>query len=331
MPAPPRWRSPWSRGRVLSAERRTPMRLPLHGLSTAADPGRRGFATGIGPIAARALRAGARGSVRAVFERCFYVDLDTGWACIGAEALGAGPLNVVCVRWPAGPLPAQVRCGDVVRIEAATLFAGHAAISLAGAEAWLPERVPHWDEASLGRGLAATHAALGALAPCDGLGLLSSENGCRRPPLCSILQVPLVHLDDLLGAPQAGPPPPIDVGSITPLLGLGPGLTPSGDDYLGGLFVALGLVGRSPLRDRLWQALRPFTLAGTTAISRAHLAAAAEGFASAALHGALTAILGGSTARIAEACAGLARVGHTSGWDGLAGALSVLRAQLRAT
>lgn len=307
------------------------MQLFWHGLSTSADPGRRGLATAIGPVAARALRAGARGSVRAVFERCFYVELDTGWACIGPEALGAGPLNLICAPWPAGPLRARVRCGDVVRSDAATLFSGHIAISLGAAEPWLPERLPHWDKASLARGLAATHAALRALAPRDGLGLLLSEDGCPRPGLRSTLAVGLVHLDHLLGAPHAGAPPPLDIARITPLLGLGPGLTPSGDDYLGGLFVALVQVGRSSLRDRLWQALHPLTLAGTTAISRVHLAAAAEGFGSAALHEALSAILSGSTACIPAACAGLARVGHTSGWDGLAGALSVLRAQLRAT
>jgi Protein of unknown function (DUF2877) len=302
------------------------MRLPSDVMPTPAPAGRQAVAAGIGPIAARALRPGARGSVAAVFERSVYVELDSGWACLGAEHLGAGPLNLVCARWPAGPLRAHVDCGDLAEIDAGLLLAGRLAIALGEAAPWLPDGVGHWDKASLSRGLAATEEALRALAPRDGLALLSAEDGSFRPALLSRREGPLAHLEQLLARPRALEPPPIDVARIAPLLGLGPGLTPSGDDYLGGLLVALSLVGRSGVRDQLWQALHPLTIDGTTAISRAHLAAAAEGLGSAALHHALGAILCGATERIAAACAGLGKVGHTSGWDALAGALSVLRA-----
>jgi Protein of unknown function (DUF2877) len=295
-----------------------------------AAAGAHAVAAGIGPIAARALRQGASGSVRAVFERCFYVELDSGWACVGAEGLGAGPLNLVCARWPSGPLAAQVRGGDVAQIDAATLSAGGLAIALGAELPWVPERVGPWTGASLSRGLAATEAAVRATAPRAGLALPPVETSGLRPALWSALDAPLAHLEQLLGTPPAATPP-IEIMKIVPLLGLGPGLTPSGDDYLGGLFLALSLVGRSGLRDRLWQAMQPFTAVCTTAISRVHLAAAAEGFGSAALHDVLGATLCGSTERIAAACAGLARVGHSSGWDGLAGALAVLRATLRAS
>ena len=103
---------------------------------------------------------------------------------------------------------------------------------------------------------------------------------------------PVAHLEQLLAEPRAVEPPPIDVARIAPLLGLGLGLTPSGDDYLGGLLVALSPVGRSGVQDHLWQAFASGSrLTATTAISRAHLAAAAEGLGSAALHHALGAIL----------------------------------------
>jgi hypothetical protein len=287
-------------------------------------------AAGVGPIAARALRQGASGRVRAVFERCFYVELDTGWACVGAAGLGAGPLNLVCARWPSGPLAAQVRGGEVAQIDAATLCAGSLAIALGAQLPWVPEPVGPWTRASLRRGLAATEAAVRARAPRAGLALPPLEASGVCAALWSALDAPLAHLEHLLGTPPAVVPP-IEVTRIVPMLGLGPGLTPSGDDYLGGLLLALSLVDRSGLRDRLWQAVQPFTLLCTTAISRVHLAAAAEGFGSAALHEVLAATLCGSTDRIAAGCAGLARVGHTSGWDGLSGALAVLRATLRAS
>jgi hypothetical protein len=283
----------------------------------------------VGPIAARALRPGARGRVRAVFERCFYVELDSGWVCVGGAGMGAGPLNLnwgwFNWGWSAAPsLPALPRSGEVARIDGTTLTAGPAAIALAAAEPWVAERVGAWDQASLARGLAAADTALTRLAPRDGLALLGPADSCQRRALLAAAQAPLAHLAQLLGGEPAGQP--IDAARLAPLIGLGPGLTPSGDDYLGGLMVALSLVGRCGLRDRLWQAVQPLTIERTTAISRVHLAAAAEGLGSAALHAALAAILSGASDRMAAACAGLARVGHSSGWDSLAGALGLLRA-----
>src|SRR5262245_25086195 len=280
----------------------------------------------IGPIAARVLRPGARGSVRAVFERCFYVELDTGWAAIGPAGLGAGPLMLECEGWASDPpLSALLRGGDVARLDATGLAAGEVDIALGGAAPWAPARVGAWDRSSLACGLAAADAAMMSLAPCDGLGLLAAGQGAQRPAVLAAAQAPLAHLARLLGSRTAAVPAPIDAARLAPLLGLGPGLTPSGDDYLGGLFVALSLLGRSGLRDRLWQAIEPLTIARRTPISQAPRAAAAGGLASAALRGARAPLVSGAPGRIGAACAGWARIGHPPGWDGLAGALSVLR------
>jgi hypothetical protein len=100
------------------------------------------------------------------------------------------------------------------------------------------------------------------------------------------------------------------------LIGLGPGLTPSGDDYFGGVMVALHLTGRSAQAETLWRWLEPRLPAHTTAISAAHLAAAAQGEAHEALH----AVLDGEDPALLDG------VGHCSGWDALAGAVAVLRA-----
>jgi len=297
--------------------------MPLHS-QTRAGSGWRTAAKRVGPIAARALRPGARGHVRAVFERCFYVELDSGWVCVGGAGLGAGPLNLNWGWWAGPSRPAWPRNGEVAHSDGATLTAGPVAIALAEAEPWVADRVGAWDQASLARGLAAAHTALMRLAPRDGLALLGPADNRQRRAVSAAAQAPLAHLAQLLGGEARGQP--IDAARLAPLIGLGPGLTPSGDDYLGGLMVALSLVGRRGLRDRLWQAIEPLTIERTTAISRVHLAAAAEGLGSAALHATLAAILSGASDRVAAACAGLAGVGHSSGWDGLAGALCLLRA-----
>jgi hypothetical protein len=108
------------------------------------------------------------------------------------------------------------------------------------------------------------------------------------------------------------------------LIGLGPGLTPSGDDYLGGMLVALRVCARPSQAQSLWRWLEPRLAARTSAISAAHLAAAAEGEAHEALHECLRRLLGGERPW-QEVLDALDRVGHCSGWDALAGALAVLR------
>jgi hypothetical protein len=100
------------------------------------------------------------------------------------------------------------------------------------------------------------------------------------------------------------------------LIGLGPGLTPSGDDYLGGMLVALRRTGRTMQAEGLWRWLQPRLRERTSAISAAHLTAAAAGEGHEALHS----VLDGELDLDA-----LDAVGHTSGWDALAGAAAVLR------
>ena len=278
----------------------------------------------VGPVALRVLGEGARGKVRAVFETSFYVSLDAGWAAIGPTRLGAGPLNLLCEVWSsAAPLAAQVRCGDSAWVEHGSLHAGALAIACAGAEPWWPEPPAPWHFASLARGLALATDNL-ASQPIAGLGLLGLDSGDRPLPMLASAVAPLRYLDHLLRQDDAAARP-IAADAIAPLVGLGPGLTPSGDDYLGGVLVALAAIGRTGLRDRLWRALAPLLAQRTVDISRAHLAAAAEGFGSACLHRALNAILAGAADDIAVAIAALASVGHTSGMDALAGVLAVLR------
>ncbi|MEE9273883.1 MAG: DUF2877 domain-containing protein, partial [bacterium] len=65
-------------------------------------------------------------------------------------------------------------------------------------------------------------------------------------------------------------------------------------------------------------------------ISRAHLACAARGEGAAALHETLAALLGPDPeAALAAPLGTLDAIGHTSGWDALAGAAAVLALRAR--
>ena len=103
------------------------------------------------------------------------------------------------------------------------------------------------------------------------------------------------------------------------LIGLGPGLTPAGDDFVGGAMIALRAFGDARTADRIAAWALPLAQERTNRISRAHLACAAEGEGHEALHDLL------SFHETEKHLARLARIGHTSGLDAAAGAVHALR------
>ncbi len=106
------------------------------------------------------------------------------------------------------------------------------------------------------------------------------------------------------------------------LIGLGPGLTPAGDDFVGGAMIALHAYGDTALARRIAEWALPLAATRTGRISRAHLACAAQGQGHEALHTLLCSLNDGPAMR--RALAKLARIGHTSGLDAAAGALLAL-------
>ena len=112
------------------------------------------------------------------------------------------------------------------------------------------------------------------------------------------------------------------------LVGLGPGLTPSGDDYLGGLLFSVYYLKAAypseftkeddPLDDFLSKARL-----STNHISYTILSDLAYGHGPAPLHDLIRFLLQGSEEQPwQDSAKQLIRIGHTSGWDMLAGALT---------
>ena len=233
----------------------------------------------VGRFAREALATGP-GEVCATFRRSFYLRFPgERYACVGDASLGRGPLNV---------LVSELRLADL---------GAEISVSTQGAALWQPERVaPTMPEVRPDD------------VPGEGFGclLVGAHN-----PLAVHAQPALEALDEWLVGNALR-------GEAEALIGLGPGLTPSGDDYLGGMLIALRLLARDGQADSLWRWLQPRLAARTSALSAAHLAAAAAGEGHEALHEALY----GDATR-------LGMVGHCSGWDALAGAGAALRGELR--
>jgi len=228
-----------------------------------------------GRFAREALAAGG-GEVCAIFQRSFYLRTAAGFACFGDARLGRGPLNALLDALPMVTMSAKL------------------SVSLANAEAWSP---PPFREGRIN--------LTDARPPDEGFGGMVIG---RHNALAAHAQPALEAIDRWLAGHSLD-------AAAEGLIGLGPGLTPSGDDYLGGVLVALHAARRAVHAESLWRWLEPLLAGRTSELSRAHLAAAAAGEAHEALHE----VLNGAPPERLDG------VGHCSGWDALAGAMAVLR------
>ena len=116
------------------------------------------------------------------------------------------------------------------------------------------------------------------------------------------------------------------------LLGLGPGLTPSGDDFLLGLFAVLHIDGSPCARLRgLCTDIVEDLEHRTNAISAAALTAAAQGRVRETIDTLLSALMTGDEATVRRALDRVLRIGSTSGRDIVSGIVAGFDANLQAT
>jgi hypothetical protein len=291
----------------------------------------------VGGVASRALSTGARGRVLAVFDNSFYVVLEAGLVCVGGASLAAGPLNLVTAA-PVGTnwRVSGLRVDDRVSVVNRVLRVGpRFRFNLAETTRWTPASVAEgWTAADLERGLKSFRQTCSGYAFAQGLG--GFIHGRAGPEIgASIHQQarePVESLDQWLNSvfrdPRSLKAAPSD--SLAGLLGLGPGLTPSGDDYVGGMMIAARCIGEAAACGRLWKGVRPLAERLGNPITLAHLAAASEGIGNIRFHRAINAIVTGQSDRLGTVIAGIDTIGHGSGWDAMAGAVRLLDAWLRA-
>ena len=277
----------------------------------------------IGRHAARCLAGLSQrpGSVLAAFERSFYLrDDQTGdLACLGPVGIGAGPLNALAANWPmvrARPGERVTPTGNGCRLASGLV------IEAGAAKRHEPPVGPFRATGAALTRLARRAAGFGRT---DGLAPLVVG---REAVASALIAHALGGIDPLISwlrdIDGCAPPPE---AAIDRLLGLGPGLTPSGDDFLGGMMIALFGSGRTGTAQRLADAVMPRAGRATSRISVAHLAAAAEGEGAAALHDVLAALDSNDGAALDAALLAIDRIGHSSGWDALAGAAAALAVQ----
>lgn len=230
------------------------------------------------------------GEVVAVYRRAAYLRLPGGIVALVTPDVPLGPLWVRTDSVVGRDLAVH----DPVTVGAGWLEVAGQRLFVAGAETWrgaLP------DPARL---RAALPLALDVLAGSPASSLLDDpwQPALRRAAMA-------VQQGDLTGA-------------VTVLGGLGPGLTPAGDDALAGILLAQRALAGAGAEPHLLAAARS---AVTTDLSSALLAWAAQGQAVEPVHDLLTALAAGDRSAAVAATSRTASLGASSGADLLLGLL----------
>jgi uncharacterized protein DUF2877 len=266
-------------------------------------------------------RRGAGAEVAAVFERTFYLASGGTFICVGEPAIGNGPLTLTarlgtCRDLRLRPHQPAVVCAGHIAI-------GNTVLAFGRCEPWRP---PAWPRALSARELIDISRALASRAareaPPEGFAAAVLENSCTPGTrgFAGIASRRIAAfaswLSDALSCGQVPAPP------IEGLIGLGPGLTPSGDDFLAGALALLDALGETRAHAILAQAIKQSAPSLTSPLSACLLGATAAGHVGEHLHAAVSSIISG---RVDDAIAACRLIGHSSGWDMMAGIATALR------
>jgi hypothetical protein len=285
------------------------------------------------------LAGAADGSVLATFTRSAYVDLAGRILVLADAQLLNGPLNVL-LDPHASAMPdvfADLTPGTPATLKHGLLHLGARwAIDVARASVWEPRLAPlraAGGETQLQEAVDAITSILDREAPQDSLARPQA-----RPPRAETAMTDLAHALTAGDRDDAGTRAR---RAAEGLAGLGPGLTPSGDDVLAGALLALALVAPADT-GTIAEKILAGTRGRTTRISDAYLEAAAAGEAGEPWHrlaAHLSAQASASSSARAASAAGPAHdpnlaaavrqimaFGETSGSDMLAGFVRATRA-----
>ena len=269
------------------------------------------LAGSIGPHAMDALKDGADGRVTAVFQSVTYLSIGSNLVSLTTTDIGPGPLNVTTNAPHGFWRKTGLQVGQSASLFNDMIYiSGSAPIDLSAARPWSPPGPAH---------LTADRVRQ-ALSHLDSLPLNPPAEGYGRT-IRPHDDPDIKTAAGALGRLYRG-----DTGissDLIHLLGRGPGLTPAGDDFLGGVMIGLYGIGQPKSAVKIWSHLAPYVTSHTGPISAALLRAAADGMGSAGLHKVMQALL--SSENLQAALAELDQIGHSSGWDAFAGLVLAIR------
>ncbi len=233
--------------------------------------------------------------------------------CLVDEEIGPGPLNAVVTGLDGS------RCAPVVQVNEDVLICGGERLEFAAAERYCSEMPVRCSKpAILQRNLEVLRRTVLQDSSAESLAYLL--DGSRRATLNgSFAQAAAARIQRGVAQLFGGEL----LGGISTLRGCGVGLTPAGDDYLGGVLIGFNFSASdaTPVNsiDLMLQAAL-----GENALSNAFLEMAAQGRVSARMKNLLTALLHDDADAVTIAARRLFAVGATSGADIAVGLLMAL-------
>lgn len=290
------------------------------------SPERRLRARSIAPAAKQWLYDTQSARVLYSFERVVnLVNQDAQVLSLVSSAIGDGPFSLVLNEFPAG-----ASAESALLVFENGLWLDDWLIDAEEAPVWQP--MPNWASLHAQPTLLAPAARqiatlLAQHAPDDSLAhLVLPSAASTLPP--RIQQLAEQNIPLLLAGITT---PDIDKlqQASRSLAGVGPGLTPAGDDFLlgamHGLWATQPMAGASELTARM----AAIAIERTHALSAAWLAAGARGEAAEPWHALVSAIACSDSAALQAAALRILPTGHTSGADALAGFMAALQGELR--
>lgn len=290
----------------------------------------------MGAMAVRALVTSEKWQVISRSKRSFYCsDLNGNIICIGRQEIGKGPFTILCSSentWPEKAISQTrnlwVRENDLF-LEGATII-----IDLQGASVWKKSLLTITnsqenliDDLQLLAFYAtsnATDESLGSLIPH----FFPVQNaGIRNNPAALTVALHKRFLD-VISEVQ---PQPIFLNTrsvnnlfadtLQQLIGLGLGLTPSGDDFLAGIIMGFFRMGKKTEAKYLACYFNKAASDRTTFVSLAFYRALAHGFVTEPYTQLLESIGSGERSQLERILKRIGELGATSGWDTLTGIL----------
>jgi hypothetical protein len=282
-------------------------------------------------------KEGFAGSVLSVFTgACNLVSDQDEVIALVSQQVDNGPLNIVLEG--GGFLVRGLEVGLPVKGDGRGIRVGKALnnepyrVSLAKAEVWEPRLEGEGlnvDWPGLKASLAVLHDHLIAQAPAESLVcLLAAGATGERSVESAYRKAARGAIEGLLAALYGGDRQGI-TASAAALAGLGPGLTPAGDDFLLGLMAGLQtwpqfLAGKGLSVEEACRVIYGAAAGRTNLLSMALLRSAKEGMFGETWHELLAALRQGKAAEVRRAADRILGFGGTSGADALSGFLAVL-------
>jgi hypothetical protein len=277
-----------------------------------------------GVVAAEFCKTPAGAEVAAVFERSFYLRSGDLFVCVGAPAIRNGPLTLIADMRAAR---LGLHPGQPARIVENRIAIGATTFTCERCEPWRP---PGWPPATARSVLAQARETVvqraATDAPAEGFGRAIAE--VPLDAFGRIARRRLARLRSSLVESVAARSAPAIVEPVRDLVGLGPGLTPSGDDVLIGALALLDALAHHhadacTMRANLAHAVSHAPPGLTSPLSHCFLRVAAAGHIGANLHAAVSSCVSGDAD---AAIAAIRDIGHSSGWDMMAGIVAALDA-----